>query len=135
MQQTISEAMARILLVEDSAELRESLVLWLTSVGHVVVAEVDHGDEVLAAVLSTEPDVVLLDICLPGRSGLDVLPELCTAAPKVITIMLSSHCDPSYVDAARHRGATDYVVKQEATQQLARAIAGALAQRVVVRSP
>ncbi|HEY0135977.1 MAG TPA: response regulator transcription factor [Nannocystis sp.] len=119
--------MARILLVEDFAEIRRLIAALLTSHGHTVVGEVDRGDEVLAAVRASEPEVVLLDISLPRRNGLDVLVDLCAAAPAVVSIMLSSHDDPYYINEARRRGAVDFVVKNDAPERLIRAIADGLA--------
>ena len=76
-----------------------------------IVEEVSSGTQVLPAVARTEPDVVLLDIRMPGINGLECLERVRSRYPDVRVIMLSAHSDEEHVESARAKGASAYVVK------------------------
>jgi DNA-binding NarL/FixJ family response regulator len=76
-----------------------------------VVDEVSSGTQVLPAVARTNPDVLLLDIRMPGMSGLECLERVRGRYPDVRVIMLSAHGDEEHVESARAKGASAYVVK------------------------
>jgi DNA-binding NarL/FixJ family response regulator len=76
-----------------------------------IVDEVSSGTQVLPAVARTSPDVVLLDIRMPGMSGLECLERVRSRYPAVRVIMLSAHGDEEHVESARSKGASAYVVK------------------------
>ena len=76
-----------------------------------IVEEVSSGTQVLPAVARTEPDVVLLDIRMPGMNGLECLERVRSRYPEVRVIMLSAHGDEEHVETARAKGASAYIVK------------------------
>jgi DNA-binding NarL/FixJ family response regulator len=79
--------------------------------GIEIVAEVSSGTQVLPAVARTGPDVLLLDIRMPGMNGLECLERVRSRYPDVRVIMLSAYGDAEHVEAARAKGANAYVVK------------------------
>ena len=87
-----------------------------------VVGEAANADEAVAEVRANRPDVLLLDIVMPGRSGIEVLPELTQAAPETKVLVLSMQDDPAYVRQAFGAGATGYLLKEAADAELVQAI-------------
>jgi DNA-binding NarL/FixJ family response regulator len=111
----------RIILVDDHDLVRESL---RTSLGAEfdVVASVSTGVEVLPAVSEHQPEVVLLDLGLPDRSGLEVIVDLKQHAPAVRILVVTMHNDPVLVDSALHSGADGFVPKNAGLQELCEAV-------------
>jgi two-component system response regulator DevR len=87
-----------------------------------LVAEADAGDKVLPLVGQTGPDVVLLDVRMPGMDGLAVLEQLRERYPSVAVVMLSGIDDPTLVRAALERGAAAFVLKHVDPRDLAAAV-------------
>jgi DNA-binding NarL/FixJ family response regulator len=101
-----------------------------------VAGAIERGDQVLQEVAALQPDVVVLDVALPHRSGLKVLPELRRAYPLVGIVMLSNRSEPIYREEAARRGADAYVVKDRASAELWPAIrAAALMRRQPAEDP
>jgi two-component system response regulator DesR len=97
-----------------------------------VVAQVGRGDEVLAAVREHQPDVALLDIELPGASGLDVAAQLRTDAPATAVVIVTTFGRPGYLRRALDAGVRGFVVKDGPIEGLADAIRRVCAGQVVV---
>ena len=125
--------MIGVLLAEDQAMVRGALASLLALEDDIeVVAEVGRGDEVLEAARRAEPDVVLLDIGLPGVGGLEVAELLRDQAPAVRVVMLTTFNRPGYLKRAMEAGAAGFLLKDSPADDLARAIrAAAAGQRVV----
>jgi two-component system response regulator NreC len=87
-----------------------------------VVGEAANAEEVVGEVRLRRPDVLLLDIVMPGRSGIDVLPEVVFAAPATKVLVLSMQDDPAYVRQAFAAGAIGYLLKEAADTELVHAI-------------
>jgi DNA-binding NarL/FixJ family response regulator len=87
-----------------------------------LVAEADAGDKVVPLVGQTGPDVVLLDVRMPGMDGLAVLEQLRERYPSVAVVMLSGIDDPALVRAALERGAAAFVLKHVDPRDLAAAV-------------
>jgi DNA-binding NarL/FixJ family response regulator len=111
----------RVLLAEDHALLRAEVEKLLARECELV-AVVVRGDELLARATEVRPDVMIVDISLPGRSGLQALPSLRAALPDAHIVMLTAHDDPLYREEALRRGADEYVVKWHASAELMPAI-------------
>ncbi|WP_419997597.1 response regulator [Streptomyces boninensis] len=115
--------MIRVLLAEDQAMVREALAALLSLEGDLeVVAQVDRGDEVLAAAREARPDVVLLDIEMPGRTGLEAAAELRAALPDLKVVILTTFGRPGYLRRAMESGADAFLVKDAPAAQLADAV-------------
>ncbi len=100
----------RILVVDDEPAIRRMFKLLLGGKGHRV-SEAGDGDEALAAVRRDAPEVILLDLQLPGRTGVEVLPELLEAAPATRVVMMTAHGTIASAVAAMRAGAWDYLTK------------------------
>jgi len=87
-----------------------------------VVAESANADEAVSGVGACQPNVLLLDIVMRGRSGIDALPEITQAAPETKVLMLSMQDDPAYVRKAFAAGASGYLLKEAADAELVQAI-------------
>jgi DNA-binding NarL/FixJ family response regulator len=90
--------------------------------GIEIVGEAQSGDEVLRVVQLTRPDVVLLDLRMPGMNGFSVLDALRERYPKIKVVILSAVDEPWVIDAALRRGAQAYVLKQVEPRGLGSAI-------------
>ncbi len=115
--------MIRILVVDDHAVVRSGLKLLLGREDDMEpVGEAGDAREAILATRHHKPDVILLDVTMPGRSGVDVLEDLLKEAPGARVLMLSMQDDPSYVRQAFAAGASGYVLKEAADAELVQAI-------------
>jgi len=109
----------RVLLADDHALVRAGIRALLQGLeGVTVVAETGNGAEVLELARTHRPDVVLLDISMPGLSGLDVSAQLERELPEVRVVVLSMHANEEYVLQALRSGAVGYMLKDSATAEL-----------------
>jgi DNA-binding response OmpR family regulator len=106
----MARTMSSILVVDDEPHIREVVGSYLVREGHEVRYAAD-GDAALASALEDEPDLIVLDVMLPGRSGFDVLRELRTAGRRSAVIMLTARDDVIDRVAGLEIGADDYVTK------------------------
>jgi two-component system, NarL family, response regulator DesR len=125
--------MTRILIAEDQEMVRGALISLLELEDDLqVVAQVGRGDEVLAAARASEPDVALLDIEMPGMTGLEALEQLAAALPAVKILILTTFGRPGYLRRAMEGGAAGFVLKDAPATELASAIRRALAGERIV---
>jgi two-component system, NarL family, response regulator DesR len=123
----------RVLIAEDQGLLREALGDILARTEDIdVVAQIGRGDEVVATALLVKPDVVLLDIELPGRDGLSVAGELHDRLPDCRVLMLTVFGRPGYVRRALDGGAVGFVLKDASPARLVDAIRRAAAGERVI---
>jgi two-component system response regulator DesR len=105
--------MIRVLLAEDQAMVRGALAALLSREQDIeVVAEVARGDEVVEAALSTRPDVALLDIEMPGGSGLDAAHALYKAFPTCRSVILTTFGRSGYLRRAMESGARGFLLAE-----------------------
>lgn len=125
----------RIFLADDHAVLRSGLRLLIEKQpGFEVVGEAGDGNEVLARASALQPDLVLLDINMPGLDGLAALPKLRQAAPNSRVLMLTMHDDVSYLQEALRAGASGYVLKRAVDSELLMAIQAVMRGETYVHS-
>jgi two-component system response regulator DesR len=123
----------RVLLAEDQTMVREALANLLALEEDIdVVAQVGRGDEVLAAARAARPDVALLDIEMPGASGLDAALALHAELPDTRILILTTFGRPGYLRRAMEGGAAGFLLKDAPVAELARAIRRARAGERVV---
>lgn len=123
----------RVLLADDHAVLRSGLRLLLTSANQYdVVGEASSGSETLSLAEQLQPDLILLDLSMPGLGGLDALPLVCKLAPAARILILTMHDDPQYLRKALKDGANGYVLKKAADAELLLAIRAVLNGEVYV---
>lgn len=117
-----------VVLADDHTLVRAGIRTLLEELDDIqVVGEADDGPALLALVTARKPDVALVDIGMPGMSGLEVLPRLATIAPTVRAVILSMHRGEEYVVEALRAGAAGYLLKDSAVGELE------IALRAVVR--
>ncbi|AIA03287.1 MULTISPECIES: response regulator transcription factor [Streptomyces] len=125
--------MIRLLLAEDQRMMMGALALLLGLEDDMeVVAQVPAGDEIVAAALETRPDVALLDIELPGRSGLDAAADLRDQLPSCKVLIVTTFGRPGYLRRAMEAGASGFLVKDGPVEDLAAAIRRVLAGERVI---
>jgi two-component system response regulator NreC len=113
----------RVLVVDDHALVRSGLRLLLDADPDITVEdEAGSAEQAVRKARLHKPDVVLLDITMPGRSGLEVTAEIKRAAPKAAILVLSMHDDSAYVREAFEQGASGYLLKEAADQELLTAV-------------
>lgn len=118
---------ARIVVAEDESIIRMDLVEMLTDMGHVVVGQACEGQQALMVIAEVEPDLVLLDISMPGLDGLQVIESLDqTFGPAVV--MVTAFGQEAFVKRAVQAGAAGYVVKPFTAADLAPVLEVALAR-------
>lgn len=113
----------RVLLADDHAILREGVRLVLEAQPDiVVVGEARDGEETLVLAHRLRPDVVVMDIAMPGLNGLDATARVVDEFPHTRVIILSMHADEEYVRQALRAGASGYLLKNAAPEELELAI-------------
>lgn len=125
--------MIRVLIAEDQGMVRGALATLIGLEPDIeVVAQVARGDEVLAAALGVRPDVALLDIEMPGATGLDAAEQLAVTLPSCKVLILTTFGRPGYLRRAMEGGASGFVLKDAPASELSSAIRRALrGERVV----
>lgn len=101
-----------VFIVDDSASIRSRLAEMLTRVdGVTIVGEAATATEAIAGILRTQPDSVLLDLNLMGRTGIDVLRAVHPQAPGIVFVVLTNHAEPQYRTACTRAGAAYFLDK------------------------
>jgi DNA-binding NarL/FixJ family response regulator len=122
----------RILVADDHVAFRAGLVdLLRTTPGLVVAGEVGSGEEAVASVSLLQPDVVLMDINLPGIDGVEATRRIADAHPHVAVLVLTMHDDDETVFAAIRAGARGYLLKGAPRAELVRAVTAVAAGEAI----
>ncbi len=113
----------RILVADDQSLFREGICLLIATNPHfLVVGEAASGEMAVSCARRLQPDVVLLDLSMPGMSGIACIPQILHAAPSARIVVLTSFDDDCHVFGALTAGAHGYVLKQTASVRLLQAI-------------
>lgn len=121
----------RVLICDDHTLIRAGLRRLVGAFeGVEVVAEAANADEAVMRTREHRPDVVLLDLSMPGRNGFDALDELQRTCPDAAVVIMSMHDDAGHVREALTRGARGFVVKEAAPAELEIALRAAQAGRM-----
>ena len=124
----------RILLADDHAVLRAGLRLLLEAQPDLkVVGEAGDGREAMRLAEELKPELILLDLTMPGLSGMESLPALKKLLPATRILILTMHDDVSYLRQALSRGASGYVLKKAADNELISAVRAVLRGEVYVQ--
>ena len=109
----------RILIADDHGIVRSGLRTLLEShEGLEVIAEADNGADAAALAISEQPDLAILDVKMPGLTGLQATREIREKAPDVAVLILSMHDEDRYLFEALKAGASGYVLKRAADREL-----------------
>ncbi|TEU06564.1 MAG: response regulator transcription factor, partial [Candidatus Aminicenantes bacterium] len=115
--------MIKILIADDHPIVRKGLKEIIEETpGMKVVDEASNGQEVLEKIFKKDINVVLLDISMPGRSGLDILRDIKRQKPKLVVLVLSMHPEEQYAVQALKEGASGYLTKESAPDELLTAL-------------
>ncbi|MCH8280316.1 MAG: response regulator transcription factor [Chloroflexi bacterium] len=128
--------MTSIVLADDHTIVRQGLRLLLEAEPDFsIVGEASDGLEVAGLVDRLRPDVLVLDLMMPGISGLEVTRNVCQQFPETSVVILSMHADESYVLAALKNGAAAYVLKDAGADDLLQAVREVVQGRRYLSSP
>ena len=115
--------MIRVLLADDHAIVRAGLKEILSDTGDITVAaEAATGQEVIARVRGTDLDVAVLDLSMPGRGGIELIKQVKDEKPKLRILVLTMHSEEQYAVRALKAGASGFLTKEAAAEQLVAAI-------------
>ena len=121
-----------VVLADDHAVVRSGLKLLLAQGGMEVVAEAGEVEGALRYVLGHKPDVLVLDLNMPGEPSLPAIPRFLEASPATRIVVLTMQQEPQFAREALGAGATAYVLKEAADEELVQAIHAAREGRVYV---
>jgi len=114
----------RVLLVDDHAVVRMGFRLLLQSVADIsVIAEADSGESACRQYMELNPDVVIMDLAMPGMGGLEALRRIRAHHPDARVLTLSAHDDPMHARRALQEGARGFLSKRSAPEALLEAVA------------
>jgi two-component system response regulator NreC len=113
----------RVVLVDDHAVVRSGLRLLLDGQEDIeVIGDAGNAQDAIFRARALKPDVMLLDVVMPGESGIEVLPKLLKESSETKILVLSMQDDPSYVREAFAAGAKGYVLKEAADEEVVSAV-------------
>jgi DNA-binding NarL/FixJ family response regulator len=113
----------RVVLVDDHHMVREGLKGLLAGHAHIAVAgEAANGADAVELAKTLAPDVMILDVTMPGMNGIETMREIRKCAPETEVLALSMHASDQVVNDMLHAGASGYILKTASVQELARAI-------------
>jgi DNA-binding NarL/FixJ family response regulator len=119
MTHSTTDSALRVLVVDDSAELRESVSLALEGEGLTVVGEAADGAQALTQAAASRPDVVLMDLRMPGMGGIPATQTIRRRHPETFVVLWTGDGDPQLASAMRQSGAHAGLLKGIPTAELA----------------
>ena len=114
--------MIRVVIVDDHPLVRRGLREMLAADGITVVAEAARSEEVLPALAAHPCDIVLLDLSMPGRGGIEVLRDIGAAYPRLRVLVVSAHGGAAFAIRAMRAGAAGYVSKSSSSEEIVGAV-------------
>ncbi len=124
--------MTRVLVVDDAPIFRAGLRAALTDAGFDVVGEAEDASSAIVETEVLQPELVVLDVLMPGQSGLEVVPKLLTAAPKTKIVLLTTSESEEDMLAGIKSGIRGYVIKDTPFEELVSSISAVMAEGAVV---
>jgi two-component system response regulator NreC len=112
----------RVVLADDHVLVRQSLKSLLEREGFQIVAEASDGQTAVDHVQSLQPDIIVMDITMPTRNGIEAAREMSLTSPKTKTILLTQHSEEQYVSEAIEAGVRGYVLKSQVANDLIHAM-------------
>lgn len=132
-QKPVPGAKTRILIVDDHPITREGLANLIRQTGDLTVCgEAADAEHSVAMIVALKPDLVVADISLPGRSGIELVKDLHAMDPQLPVLVISMHDESLYAERALRAGARGYMMKQEGGNRLIEGIREVLAGKICV---
>ena len=129
----VAEARRRILIVDDHPIVREGLVQQFNREPDLMVcAQASNAAQAISAVVEHQPDLVLVDLNLPGRGGLELIRDIRALRPKLPMLVLSMHDESVFAERVLRAGGRGYLSKEAAGEQLLKAVRRVLAGEIYV---
>ncbi|WP_420595079.1 response regulator [Deinococcus sp.] len=125
----------KLVIADDHPLFRIGLKYALRDQGFEVLAEASDGIQALEAIRQFRPDAALLDVKMPGMTGIEVCEKLRATNPDVVSVLITTFAEPAIVQAARSAGARGYLSKETAPEELARQLREIVAHPEVDRLP
>lgn len=124
----------RVLIADDHTVVRKGLTALLSAekYGIEVVAEASNGNEAIEKSLQLEPDVILMDLAMPGKNGLDAIAEIMQLQPQARILVLTSFADDDNVTQAVQDGAYGFLLKDTSLDELVQTIHSVYANRLTI---
>lgn len=111
--------MVNVFIVEDHPVIRQSYALVLRRENDIVICgEASSAEDALTMIPHCAPDIILIDVSLPKMSGLELVQRLQEEQPGLPTVVISGHKESIFIEGVLAAGATRYIVKEQAVQQL-----------------
>jgi DNA-binding NarL/FixJ family response regulator len=123
---------AKVLCIDDNPDVAEAMAIELRRAGHVCVGKLEDARDLLGAIERHSPDVVLLDLDMPGPDPLDALAVVARLHPRVRVLVVSGHVRRDLIERALEVGAWGYLSKTDETLSVAAAIAEVLSGHIVL---
>ncbi|HWR39646.1 MAG TPA: response regulator [Patescibacteria group bacterium] len=119
--------MANVMIVDDAMIVRKHLTTMLQNEGHTVVAEASHGLQAYCNYERYRPDVVTMDVNMPGMNGLETIEKIIKDFPDARIVVVSAFGTKTVILDALQRGAKNYILKPISQEKVAQAVKEALA--------
>ncbi len=111
-------SLQKVLLIDDEAHIRKYLSLVVRALGNPAVVEADNGADGLARYQAEQPDLVLLDVNMPGSDGIETLRAILAANPDANVVMVTSLANRQTIEQAIDAGALGYIRKDTERQEI-----------------
>lgn len=121
----------RVLIADDSALIRRMIAEILSQAGWQVVGEASNGAEAIAKYQETRPDVVTLDIVMPGTDGLHALDGILASDPSAKVVVVSALNQTKLISEAIRKGAQDFIAKPFLPEQLLETVSACLGEQAI----
>jgi len=110
--------MLKVLIVDDSLIMRRNIKKYLTSLGHDIIGEAKNANEALEFCKENKPNLITMDISMPGMSGIEVINKIRNISQYFSIIMITSYGNNSIVKSALQEGAQGYILKPVTAEKL-----------------
>jgi len=117
-----AEKNAKVLIVDDSESMRVIAAAIVQKLGYSVCGVAANGEEAVSLALRDKPDIVLLDIVMPLKNGIEALKEIKAGHPDAIVVMMTQMADSNLVEECLEAGAANYILKSATHEEIAQSI-------------
>jgi len=124
------EFSGKVLVVDDEAHIRKYIALIVKRLGNPEIIEAQNGEDAITLFSSHKPDIVLLDVNMPGMDGIQALEKIRETDPKAVVVMLTSLAARNVVERCVELGAANFVRKDTPKEAIAKIIAETIASHV-----